>query len=458
MEQFKGSLWKRPPPRDTSGKGADTWMALRRNVEGAEGLWRIHDKLYDFSKFIAGHPGGEEWLRVTQGTDITEAFETHHISPMPSRMLKRFEVREAKTERLPPYTFKPGGFYATLRGRVYGVLPEPEMRGISVQTRLLADVVAFFLFTFAILTASYQSFYLALVGGTLLAMLTVASHNFFHLRDNWRRYYFDLSTMASSDWMISHAMSHHLYPNSLYDLEVSMFEPAFVRWLPEKKSLFVKIFPWIGSAFLYVVLFPSEPLRRALLKGFRKTDLIPLIIPLVMLRYAPEGHIISTLLLWVTIVLSGSFVFAVVGINAAHHHPEIFHDGDTPREDTDWGLAALDTVRDRPGISGVSGHLKSDSDGALKVVIDSTKSEDIASFVKVMFNFGHHSLHHLFPTIDHWHLPKLYPVLEQTLNEFGIPFTTKSIASLVIGQFQQASRSTPNPLPPKSIKIAPSKN
>ncbi|XP_065332153.1 cytochrome b5-related protein-like [Cloeon dipterum] len=448
-----GSLWKKAPPRDPDGKGVDTWLALRREAEGAEGLWRIHDKLYDFSKFAAIHPGGEEWLKLTKGTDITEAFETHHISPMPSRMLKRFQVREAKSERLPPYTFNPGGFYATLRGRVYGVFPELEMRGISIQTRILADTVAFSFFLFVGLAAAYQSFKLAAFAGVLLCMLTVASHNFFHLRENWRRYYFDLSLMSSSDWRVSHGLSHHLYPNSLYDLEISMFEPFNIRWLPVEKSLFTKVFPWIGSVIVYCFVFPSEIIRRVQNRGFQKGDLIPFIVPLVMLRYSPEGHVLPTILLWITVVLSGSLCFGIVGVNAAHHHPEIFHDGDTPRADTDWGLAALDTVRDRPSVSGVRGGLSTDANGALRVVVDARRSSDLASFVKVMFNFGHHSLHHLFPTIDHWHLPQLYPVLEQTLNEFGIPFNTLSFSGLLIGQLQQASRSTPNPLPPKTLKM-----
>jgi hypothetical protein len=142
----------------------------------------------------------------------------------------------------------------------------------------------------------------------------------------------------------------------------------------------------------------------------------------------------------------------MVAFNAAHHHPEIFHDGDTPREDTDWGLAVIDTVRDRPSISGVKGSLNEDQSGQIKLRIDSSGSQKLLSFILVMFNFGHHTLHHLFPSVDHWHLPKLYPVLEETMNEFGIPFSTLSITGLIVGQLKQGSKSVPNPLPPKSFK------
>lgn len=63
-------------------------------------------------------------------------------------------------------------------------------------------------------------------------------------------------------------------------------------------------------------------------------------------------------------------IFGVLGFNAAHHHPEIFHDGDAARVDRDWGLAQIDTVRDREDISGVKGSLGLDSEGQPKVLID----------------------------------------------------------------------------------------
>jgi Cytochrome b5-like Heme/Steroid binding domain len=65
-EDFKGSLWKKAPPRDVDRKGGEHWLELRRKEEGAEGLWRIHNKLYNLSSFIKIHPGGSEWLELTK--------------------------------------------------------------------------------------------------------------------------------------------------------------------------------------------------------------------------------------------------------------------------------------------------------------------------------------------------------------------------------------------------------
>lgn len=41
-------------------------MACRRNDDNAEGLWRVHDGLYDLTNFIELHPGGEDWIRLTK--------------------------------------------------------------------------------------------------------------------------------------------------------------------------------------------------------------------------------------------------------------------------------------------------------------------------------------------------------------------------------------------------------
>lgn len=49
----------------------------RTQQDGAEGLWRIRNGLYDLRTFAKSHPGGAEWITLTKGTDITEAFEVN---------------------------------------------------------------------------------------------------------------------------------------------------------------------------------------------------------------------------------------------------------------------------------------------------------------------------------------------------------------------------------------------
>lgn len=63
------------PARETPSKTAMGFLEARKKVDGAEGLWRIENKLYDLETFAKSHPGGSEWIRLTKGTDITELFE-----------------------------------------------------------------------------------------------------------------------------------------------------------------------------------------------------------------------------------------------------------------------------------------------------------------------------------------------------------------------------------------------
>lgn len=47
-------------------QSGEEWLQEKGLVDGAEGLWRIHDDLYDFTDFIKKHPGGPDWLKMTK--------------------------------------------------------------------------------------------------------------------------------------------------------------------------------------------------------------------------------------------------------------------------------------------------------------------------------------------------------------------------------------------------------
>lgn len=61
-------------------------------------------------------------------------------------------------------------------------------------------------------------------------------------------------------------------------------------------------------------------------------------------------------------------------------------------------------------------------------------------------HFGHHALHHLFPTLDHGVLPQLYPILFETMNEFEVDLESNPWYHCVSGQFRQLARIEPNPI------------
>lgn len=75
-------------------------------------------------------------------------------------------------------------------------------------------------------------------------------------------YYFDLSMMSSKDWRITHAMSHHMYPNTLWDYEIYAFEPL-THWLPDpKKSLPMAFVSQVMSPIIWSLVFYEQAIKR----------------------------------------------------------------------------------------------------------------------------------------------------------------------------------------------------
>lgn len=59
-------LWWTAALRETPPKSGELFLKDKQRDDGAEGLWRVHDGLYDLSSFVDVHPGGSEWLRLTK--------------------------------------------------------------------------------------------------------------------------------------------------------------------------------------------------------------------------------------------------------------------------------------------------------------------------------------------------------------------------------------------------------
>jgi hypothetical protein len=135
--------------------------------------------------------------KLLQGTDITEAFETHHISSLPENLLMKFYVRKARTKRHSPFTFDEFGFYRTLKRRVrerYDSLPKLEAERSKRTIEGLA--AGMFLFSAAASIFSgwnWPKVVCCLLGGLFMTWTTICAHNFIHQKDNWRMYLFNFN-------------------------------------------------------------------------------------------------------------------------------------------------------------------------------------------------------------------------------------------------------------------------
>lgn len=69
----------------------------------AEETWMvIHGRVYDITRFLSEHPGGEEVLLEQAGADATESFEDVGHSPDAREMLKQYYIGDVHPSDLKP--------------------------------------------------------------------------------------------------------------------------------------------------------------------------------------------------------------------------------------------------------------------------------------------------------------------------------------------------------------------
>ncbi|KAI0966185.1 cytochrome b5 [Xylaria arbuscula] len=90
----------------------------------------IHDKVYDTTKFIDEHPGGEEVLLDVGGQDATEAFEDVGHSDEARETLEKFYVGSVKR--------KPGD--PTPKATASAIAPPADTSSAGLGTALYALV------------------------------------------------------------------------------------------------------------------------------------------------------------------------------------------------------------------------------------------------------------------------------------------------------------------------------
>lgn len=191
---------KYPTFRDKPLKNCQTWLAGKCLDDNAEALWRVHDKLYDLTNFVRVHPGGADWIEMTQGIDITEQFETHHITDKAEQLLHRFYVRDAALPRNYKITFESDGFYKTLKRRVAKRISTDVNSESAATSKLYCDLMlAATVLSLGLVTRNYNCATI-FAAAVCLLMLTVVSHNFIHQRDNWRMYLINFNLQTYREW------------------------------------------------------------------------------------------------------------------------------------------------------------------------------------------------------------------------------------------------------------------
>lgn len=202
MNSLSSIAHKYPTYRDDQIKTQQKWLAGKRIDDNAEKLWRIHDQLYDLSDFIPHHPGGSDWIKITKGTDITELFETHHLTQTAERIAKKYFIRDAALPRNYKLTFEPNGFYKILKQRVSNKIQSglTDQNALIAKSKFYCDIMLTLTIVAFILVSRAFNIVTVLIAALCLHFLTVISHNFVHQRDNWRMYLVNFSLQNYREW------------------------------------------------------------------------------------------------------------------------------------------------------------------------------------------------------------------------------------------------------------------
>lgn len=190
----------------------------------------------------------------------------------------------------------------------------------------------------AILSVRFDNYsrYLIILSGISICYTVNAAHNFLHRRDNFRMFYFNFSFLNYKGFRISHCMSHHLFPNSLFDMEILQLEPFFC-WIPSPMKTFSQRYlSWLYAPIIYTAIFFDQLIKRIIFSiltqknRFEGSDAIPFIVPFVMILFG-NANLYITFITWTKIVFVSSFTFGLIGLNAGHHSNDLVQDGDKMR-------------------------------------------------------------------------------------------------------------------------------
>lgn len=142
-------------------------------------------------------------------------------------------------------------------------------------------------------------------------------------------------------------------------------------------------------------------------------ELLMLLLPTMMILLSGNSAISLVIITWNIIMIIGSFTYSLMAVNAGHHGAEIVHEGDE-FQSLDYGIYQMGATIDR--------------------------IEANLNLPMTLATFGNHTLHHLFPSLDHALLPQLREVLIQTCEEFEWELRKYSMLHAAIEQFKQLGR------------------
>ena len=406
-------------------------------------LTKIHDKWYDLTEFERHHPGGPVALGLARGRDATVMFESHHPFTQQKflyAILEKYEIEATDAKHLrtleeqhgiEEHKFEWGSaFGAALKFQVKEYFEvEAKRRNVNLREATkatparwaeIAILAVIYMCTIpGFFRGDWKFLFLFPLAAWLVGVNTFHDATHFALTSNWRVnallpyiYPFFSSPFV---WYHQHNIGHHSYPN-VGDRDPDVLhhywmkrEVKSVKWTPEhqkQRTVWYIAFwwcvavefglttmedLWMLQSNLYNEVVPMMAIsgRRRLIHVVGRTFTIVAIHAWPFLLLESWGKCFAFALvpyLWFSVLF-------MMNTQINHLLPHTAH-----ATDSDWYKHQVITAQD----FGVASKFCFILSGGLNYQV----------------------IHHLFPTVNHCHLPKLQPIVARLCEKYGVKYTT----------------------------------
>jgi fatty acid desaturase/predicted heme/steroid binding protein len=397
-----------------------------------ESAWlAIHGKVYDVTKFLDSHPGGDLILMAAGRPSGTEFFESHH-PPYVTEMLSKFyigDVRDYQSE-----FSKDNTFYLDVKQRVDVYFKQNNLKrrdSITLYFKAFLTVSCWILFYFLSMFRFqnyFISFFLAIVWGWWIANMGMfvmhdGNHGGFSnspLLNRLAGGAFDLLGGSSFVWKMIHSVGHHVHTNvEELDPDINTKEPHFRKikakqidhwWyqyqhfylLPMYTMLIFELAirdflamsrgAWGGTKFQPIPT--SEWILFYIIKGFYVC--YNFLIPIYM------GAPISKLILVYVVanMVASEILVLMFQVNHVTEIASFYNVNQYGKVVEDWGRVQVSGSSNFAAGSLFWNHLS----GGL----------------------NHQIEHHLFPSISHVHYPAISHIVQKACKEYNITYNNYS--------------------------------
>jgi fatty acid desaturase len=243
--------------------------------------WYIKGQAYDLDPWLPNHPGGSTILEMCRGSDVTALFVSCHLTPPTDEFRSKFLVEDKNNEdlqnfgeegmkklrgNLQPYT-QPAAEYIKFRADVYEYLKKKKLNikaDFSELMGALVMVISYFVLLYFALSTG--NIFLGIIFGFSRALLSLTiGHPMSHFqifkgeKNMWFFKNFSAFVLsASSVWVPSHVISHHVETYVAEDLQDNYPLKRLHKSLP---GYFFHKYQHIYVWFVYAIALPLWSLQ-----------------------------------------------------------------------------------------------------------------------------------------------------------------------------------------------------